>query len=190
MTKVYWTLDDIQERSRQLGICIRDSGLRPDLVVGIRFGGDIVGRRVAEVVQAPYAAISIKRRLSRMIGRNPRVFRWFQPVIARFEDTYYRHSEPFLDEPLPFPLRQDQVVLIVDDDIVLSKTTRLAQTHIVDRGADPARVHVAALAVHPELPDKPRYYLETVDAVFPWSVTSPYYEEFQKQSVQAKTALR
>lgn len=102
--------------------------------------------------------------------------RWCQIAYKVFEDVYYRYSQPVLVESLGIQVRPDQNVLLVDDDIVLSKTVNLAKAHAVAMGADPGKVRVAALVVHPNLAVRPHYFLDVADVVFPWSVTSPYYQ--------------
>lgn len=175
MKTVYWTFPDIEEKSRQLGLHIQDSGFVPDLVVGIKFGGHLVGQRVAAVLQVPYTSLQITRRQPRVASWIPHMGRWCQVAYRLIEDVYYRYAQPILVEPLAIRVWPEQTVLLVDDDVVLSKTVNLAKAHVIARGADPSRIRVAALAIHPDLVVKPDYFLDVADVVFPWSVTSPHY---------------
>ncbi len=180
MSKVYWTIEDIEEKSGTLGTLVEKSGFTPDMVIGIKFGGHIVGVRVAQILKTPYASINIKRRLSTYMAQDPERYRRFKYVYAFLENIYYRLSKPFIEEPLTSRIKPSQKVLLVDDDIVLSKTINLAKQHLVNKGATLENLKVAALNIHPNLREKPSYFVETVDAIFPWSMYSPHYEAFKK----------
>ncbi|GEM_PF-5230033 len=178
--KPFWTVEQVEQKSKELGRKIAQSGYKPDFVVGIKFGGHIVGTHVAQGLGVPYHSISVKRRLSETVARFPSLFRRFRRLHGFFEDLYYKLSRPFVAEPLGLRLNENHKVLLVDDDVILSRTINAAKAHLVKMGALPENIVVASLNAHPKLKKKPDFFVESVDAVFPWSTNSPYYEEFKK----------
>lgn len=179
--KPFWTIEQVEQKSKELGEKIAQSGYTPDVVVGIKFGGHLVGTRVARGLGVPYHSISVKRRLSETVARFPSFFRRFRRLHAFFEDLYYQLSRPFVAEPLNMRLNENHKVLLVDDDIILSRTINAAKAHLVKMGARPENIVVASLNAHPKLKKKPDFFVESVDAVFPWSTSSPHYEHFKKR---------
>ncbi|MBI4426091.1 MAG: phosphoribosyltransferase [Candidatus Kerfeldbacteria bacterium] len=182
MTKSFWTVQEIAEKSARLGKRIQQSAYRPDLVVGIKYGGHLVGTHLAKVLGVPYSPMSVKCRLSTIIPRMPEKFRRFRFLYSALEDLYYLFSQPFIHEPLAQQIGSEQKVLLVDDDVVLSKTIDVAKNHLLQMGARKENIKTAAMIVHPKQKENIDFFVELGEAVFPWSIYSPHYEDFKRSN--------
>lgn len=187
MPKQFLTVEDIEQKSQALGQMILETGYKPDLVVGIKFGGHLVGMRVAKILKVPYQSMSVKRGLSAKIARMPEKFRPFKKLYGIFEDLYYKFSTPYVDTPLTQRIGTEHKVLLLDDDIVLRKTIDVALRHLIEMGANTQNIKIGSMIVHPRANPQPDFFVEVGDAVFPWNIYSPHYEDFKKSKYTGLT---
>lgn len=176
------TLDNTRfsDSCRELGAKIASSGFSPDIVVGIRTGGEYVARIVSSLLPGEPRVVSVdmqrpstpaKKRLARIIRMLPRPLTDFLRIIeSKFlasRPPAVRHlaTLPQLLNPAP-----GSDILVCDDAIDGGATMEAVVRKI--REANPqARIRTASLTVttaHPII--TPDYSLFTDLLRFPWSM--------------------
>jgi hypoxanthine phosphoribosyltransferase len=129
-----------------LALRIRQSGFRPDLLVGVSRGGWAPGRILSDLLENTHTA-NIKVEFYVGIGKTTR-----KPVVTQpiSEDISKKH------------------VLIVDDVADTGESLKVALDHIHDKGA--GEVKTATVYYKPHSKFKPDFYADTTSnwIIFPW----------------------
>ena len=189
VTGTHWDIDESVTYTLQLAQRIKASGFEPDLVVGIREGGILPARVLAEALGTPAQIISVRRRASgvkhlplvRLIGRrfgNQLVrFGMVRRVLNMLNRLPGRSVEPVARGPVIDP---SMSILVVDDFSCSGETFVAAIAWLREAGATPDSIRTAALIASPD-PKRgtafyPTYMLASVPWLFfPWSSNSPHY---------------
>jgi hypoxanthine phosphoribosyltransferase len=179
-------------RSRDLAQRVKDSGFQPDLVVGIREGGILPARVLADALATKVVIISVRRRASsvkhlplvRLIGRHfgSRLVKF--PLVRRFLNALNRVPGRSVAAAAQGPsIAAGMRVLLVYDFSCSDETFVAAAAWLREAGAEAELIRTAALIAAPDPargpPFYPSYMLASVPWVFfPWSSNSPHYGEY------------
>lgn len=140
---------------------IRQSGFKPEVIVGIMKGGWVPARILSDLLEVPHlATVNIE----------------FYTGIAQTKD------EPVLKQGVSEDVAGKKV-LIVDDIADIGKSLALAKVHVSQRGA--AEVRTATVYRKPWSETAPDYYTKETECwvVFPWETR----ETIQKIAEKHKT---
>lgn len=194
VTGAHWDVDASVAHTLQLAQRVKASGFQPDLVVGIREGGILPARVLAEALGIPAQIISVRRRASgvkhlplvRLIGKrfgNQLVrFGLVRRVLNMLNQLPGRSVEPATRGPAIDP---SMSILVVDDFSCSGETFVAAIAWLRGVGANPESIRTAALIAAPD-PKRgsafyPTYMLGSVPWLFfPWSSNSPHYGAYQQ----------
>ena len=187
--------------SEELARRLADVEPRPDIVLGIANGGLLVADIVARSLALPLKSMKIQRRgsgvkkaLTRVPGAR-RLLAWL------YDHTILHRPMAWLllrSEKLKTPTEarqpgdasfQGKVVALVDDCIESGQTIAVAREMMLRAGAE--KVVVACLSWTPlavDLPQRklvagvaPDVYVSPVVHTYPWSTSSPYWEDFLRE---------
>ena len=178
--------------SRRLGCLVRESDFSPNLVVGIREGGILPARIIADTLGAEIIGITVQRRISRAkhsavlrhaaryLGSTLYRFPWVRRVLQALNRIPGRHVVATGAESL---VGAESRILIVDDFSCTGETFLAAEKWLQDHGANPEHIRTAALIAAPDPSQSrvfyPSYMLANVSWVFfPWSSNSPHYSDY------------
>ncbi len=127
---------------------IRQTGYKPDVIVGVSRGGLVPARILTDLLEAPQIATV---RIEFYVG------------IAQ------RSLQPILKEPLLATIGGKKV-LLVDDISDSGQSLKLARTHLFEKGA--SEVKIATLYVRADTQVEPEYFEKKTDSwiVFPWEI--------------------
>jgi hypoxanthine phosphoribosyltransferase len=125
---------------------IRQSGFKPDVIVGITRGGWIPARVLSDLLEIPDLA-TVR--------------------VEFYLDIAKTRNEPFLTQGVSAVV-EGKKTLIVDDVADTGKSLQLAREHILQRGA--TEVRIATMYRKPSSLIKPDYYEKETHCwvVFPW----------------------
>src|SRR3990170_6501854 len=125
---------------------IRKSGFRPGVIVGVSRGGWIPARVLSDLLENPTLA-SVR--------------------VETYSGATQAESLPTLTQRVSIPVTKKEV-LIVDDVADSGKSLKVAREHILQQGAEVAKV--ATLYYKPWSTIKPEYYEKETSRwiVFPW----------------------
>ncbi|MFQ5406665.1 MAG: phosphoribosyltransferase family protein, partial [Candidatus Micrarchaeia archaeon] len=166
--------------SKRLAGKVRLSGFHPTLIVGIKHGGTVVGKAVAEELNVPFKEVFVKRvpaiYIDKIVHGYPRAFK--NKIVSKIARSVisktYLLFKPRTISPLKEGLSVQDRVLVVDDSAGKGPTSQEAKRHVVERGALPKNVKIGVLQIHPEykIKERPDYFLEVGNARFPWDKAS------------------
>jgi hypoxanthine phosphoribosyltransferase len=187
--KVFMTMPEAEELSRDLAGEILAFDRCPDLLVGLANGALLPTKIVADQLAAPFEMVQVRRQGSRykqillsikdtlriptgLITAPPLMVLWrfLQKRTAKLE-----HS----DNAFAFDVCGKYVV-IVDDAIHTGNSVRYVEAQLLRQGA--AKVRIAVLCWYEGIGDSgewgPEIYLHRKDQYYPWSNNSPYLKQF------------
>jgi len=154
--------DEIHLKVLKLAKVVRESGYKPEIIVGIARGGWIVARLLSDLLDIPDIA-SIRIEFYKGIAETTR-----SPVVTQPVSTSVR----------------GKCVLVADDVSDTGSSLTAAVRHLIDEGA--AEIRVATIHVKPWTTFVPDYYVAKTDAwiIYPWepyetikSLTQKWMEE-------------
>lgn len=138
--------DEVYEMLVELALRVRQSGFKPDLIVGVSRGGWVPGRVLSDLMENPHTA-NIKIEFYVGIGKTVR-----KPVI----------TQPVSEDI------SDKHVLLVDDVADTGESLKVALDHVTGRGA--GIVKTATVYYKPHSIFKPDFFGGTTSEwiIFPW----------------------
>lgn len=141
-----WEL--LYELCVELADRIRDSGFRPDLIIGVARGGWIPARLLSDFLENPNVA-SVRVEFYIDIGRTS--------------------SEPIITQPCSAPVKGRRV-LVVDDVADSGRSLSLVKDSLLRQGAE--EIRIACLYYKPWSIIKPEYYIKETTSwiIFPHEV--------------------
>lgn len=140
------TWDELHLYILELSKLIRESGYKPDIIVGIARGGWIVARLLSDLLDVPDIA-SIR--------------------IEFYKDIAETSRSPIITQPVSTSVRGKRV-LIADDVSDTGSSLNAAVKHLIEEGAD--EIRVATVHVKPWTTFIPDYFVVKTDAwiIYPW----------------------
>lgn len=173
------TLEDVRSLSLELAEQIASSPFQPTAVVGIKYGGAVIGRIVAKQLALPFHGIYVKRKPVIYIDDLVHKYPWFfrKPCVAwvtrYLTSVVYALSAPVVIEPLQGSLPANARVLLIDDSIGKGPTSQVARRHLIHTGILSGNISVGVIQVHPEFAgESPDFFLLEDNARFPWDKAS------------------
>lgn len=138
--------DELHLHILKLSRLIRESGYKPDIIVGIARGGWIVARLLSDLLDVPDIA-SIR--------------------IEFYKDIAETSRSPIITQPVSTSVRGKRV-LVADDVSDTGSSLNAAVKHLIDEGAD--EIRVATVHVKPWTTFIPDYFVVKTDAwiIYPW----------------------
>jgi hypoxanthine phosphoribosyltransferase len=138
--------DRIYEMLLNLALKIRDSGFKPDYIVGVSRGGWAPGRILSDLLENTHT-INIKIEFYLGIGKTSR--------------------DPVVTQPLAENITK-KYILVVDDVSDTGRSMKVAMDHMIGKGA--AGVKTATVYYKPQSIFKPDYFAESTSdwIIFPW----------------------
>lgn len=138
--------DQVYQMLLGLAIRIKKSGFRPDFIIGVSRGGWAPGRILSDLLENTNTA-NLKIEFYTGLGKTAR--------------------EPVITQPISEDIKQKQI-LIVDDVSDTGESLKVAQDHVLERGASEAKTVTIYFKPHTTfIPDF--YATETSDwIIFPW----------------------
>jgi hypoxanthine phosphoribosyltransferase len=138
--------DDIYDMLLDLAIRIKQSGFRPDLIVGVSRGGWIPGRILSDLL-ANARTVNVKIEFYVGIGKTT--------------------GKPVVTQPISEEVSKKRV-LVVDDVADTGESLLVALEHVRERGASESRTATIYHKPHSKL--KPDFFAETTPhwIIFPW----------------------
>jgi hypoxanthine phosphoribosyltransferase len=138
--------DSIYEMLIDVALRIRNSGFKPDYIVGVSRGGWAPGRILSDLLENTHTA-NIKIEFYVGIGKTVR-----KPVVTQ-------------------PLTEDingKNILVVDDVSDTGRSMKVAMDHVVEKGA--AGVKTATVFYKPHSTFKPDFFADSTSdwIIFPW----------------------
>ncbi len=177
---------------------VRESGFIPDVVVGIREGGILPARVIADALGARCEMISVRRRMSFL--KHQRAVRVLARYLGEYFQQFYRMRRLMrMVNKVPgrtIDRRGDGLgvtpaskILLVDDFSYSGETLLAAGRHLEACGASGQNIRTAAIVAIASATAgriyRPTYALaEQVWVYFPWSTNSDHYAAY----VRWKTA--
>ncbi len=138
--------DKIYEMLVDLALRIRQSGFKPDLIVGVSRGGWAPGRILSDLLENTHTA-NVKIEFYIGIGKTAR-----KPIVTQAisEDISKKH------------------VLLVDDVADTGESLKVALDHVLARGA--GEVKTATVFYKPHSKFKPDFFADSTSnwIIFPW----------------------
>ena len=138
--------DQIYDMLLRLAIRIRQSGFRPDLIVGVSRGGWAPGRILSDLLANTHTA-NIKIEFYVGIGKTAR--------------------KPIVTQPISEDI-SDKKILVVDDVSDTGESLIVALEHVRERGA--GGIRTVTIYYKPHSKFKPDFFAETTNnwIIFPW----------------------
>jgi hypoxanthine phosphoribosyltransferase len=159
------TWKEIYELLLNLADKIRESGFKPDVIVGVSRGGWPPARIMSDLLENPELA----------------------NVKAEFYlDIAETKGEPVITQPVSMSVRGKKV-LVVDDVADTGESLRLVRLHLIEKGA--AEVKIATLYYKPWSIFTPDYYERKTSAwiIFPWEMKETVRKITEKYERQGKS---
>ena len=138
--------DNIYEMLVNLALRIRQSGFKPDLIVGVSRGGWAPGRILSDLLENTHTA-NVKIEFYVGLAKTAR-----KPVVTQ-------------------PISEDiskKTILVVDDVADTGESLKLALDHVLEKGA--GEVKTATIYYKPHSTFKPDFFSDTTSnwIIFPW----------------------
>ncbi len=165
------TWEEIYELLLNLADKIRESGFKPDVIVGVSRGGWTPARIMSDLLENPELA----------------------NVKAEFYlDIAETKGKPVITQPVSMQV-QGKKVLVVDDVADTGKSLRLVRLHLIEKGA--AEVKIATLYYKPWSVLTPDYYERKTSSwiIFPWErkeTVRKIAEKYKRQGKSVEEAKR
>jgi len=162
--------DEIYDMLLSLANRIKESGFRPDLIVGVSRGGWVPGRVLSDLLSNAHTA-NVKIEFYVGIGE--------------------RSRKPVVTQPISEEIAKKRI-LLVDDVADTGESMLVASEHVRERGAGETRTVTVYHKPHSKF--KPEYFAETTSQwiIFPWErlETTLFLAKEAKAEGQGASSIR